>query len=242
MTGAAAGVSGVRLAPDGRTLLPPRGLPEQLPRGERLLWQGAPEWRTLARRAFRIRGLAVYFGVILTWSAAASLLDGRGAAATAASTLLLAAIAAVPVALAALYAWMVGRATTYTVTNRRVVMQVGLALPMTINLPFSRIEAASIRLNGDGTGDICLLPNGADRLAYLVLWPHARPWRFARTEPMLRAVPGASDVGRLLAEGLADSLATAEPPAPRALAAAQDLGPDLGPDLGEVRARATVAA
>ena len=98
------GASGARLAPDGRTHVPPRGLPEQLPRGERLLWQGAPEWRTLARRAFRIRGLAVYFGVILTWSVASSLLDGRGGAATAASTLLLAAVAAVPIALAALYA------------------------------------------------------------------------------------------------------------------------------------------
>ena len=31
---------------------PVRGLPAELPRGERLIWQGAPDWRLLAIQAF----------------------------------------------------------------------------------------------------------------------------------------------------------------------------------------------
>ena len=31
------------------------GLPEPLPRGERLLWQGAPDWRVMAREAMHLR-------------------------------------------------------------------------------------------------------------------------------------------------------------------------------------------
>ena len=41
------------------------GLPEPLPRGERLLWQGAPDWRVLAVAAFHIRKLAIYFAAML---------------------------------------------------------------------------------------------------------------------------------------------------------------------------------
>lgn len=207
-----AAASGARLAPDGRTLVPPRGLPEQLPPGELLLWQGAPDWRTLARRVFRTRGLAVYFGVILAWFATSSLSDGTPAAEVAVSTLLLALVATVPIALLTFYAWLVGRTTTYTLTNRRVVLQIGLALPMTINLPFSQVEAASLRQNRDGTGDVCLLLNASNQIAYPVLWPHARPWRMARSEPMLRAIPDADRVGELLAQALADTLAAAPSP------------------------------
>ena len=216
----AAAASGARLAPDGRTLVPPLGLPEQLPDGERLLWQGAPDWRTLARRALHVRGIAAYFGVILAWFAASSLADGTALAHVALSTTVMALVALVPIALLASYAWLVSRTTTYTVTNRRVVIRHGLALPMTINLPFNQVESASMRLNRDGTGDVCLLLNASNRIAYLVLWPHARPWRMARSEPTLRAIPDAGRVGALLAQGLAASLAAAPKPAPREFAVA----------------------
>ena len=46
------------------------GLPEPLPRGERLLWQGSPDWRVLARDAMHTRMLSVYFAVLLAWRAA----------------------------------------------------------------------------------------------------------------------------------------------------------------------------
>lgn len=191
----------------------PRGLPERLPDGERLLWQGAPDWRVLARHAFHLRGLALYFGVIVAYCLGSAALGGRPLAGAAVSAAELAGLALVPIGFLAAYAWAVGRVTVYSITNRRVVIQLGLTLPMTINLPFAKIEAASLKARADGTGDISLLLNPKDKLAYLVLWPHVRPWRLARPEPMLRAVPDAGRVGQLLARALA---ASADMPAPAA--------------------------
>ncbi len=189
----------------------PRGLPERLPDGERLLWQGAPDWLALARQAFHIRGLAIYFGAIVACCFGSAALGGKPLAEAALSAAELAGVALVPVAFLAAYAWAVNRATVYTITNRRVVIQLGLALPMTINLPFGKIEAASLKGRENGFGDISLLLNAKDKIAYLVLWPHARPWRLARPEPMLRAVPDAGRVGQLLARALA---ASADMPVP----------------------------
>ena len=44
---------------------PQFGLPERLPAGERILWQGSPDFRALARNAFHLRKLALYFSVLL---------------------------------------------------------------------------------------------------------------------------------------------------------------------------------
>jgi hypothetical protein len=44
-----------------------------------------------------------------------------------------------------------------------------------------------------------LLP-ASDHIGYLNLWPHARPWRMKHPEPMLRSVPDAAAVARLLVE------------------------------------------
>ena len=46
---------------------PIRGLPDHLPKGERLLWQGAPDWRLLAIQAFHVRKVAIYFALIAAW-------------------------------------------------------------------------------------------------------------------------------------------------------------------------------
>lgn len=181
----------------------PRGLPERLPEGERLLWQGAPDWRVLARQAFHVRGLAIYFGVIVAYCFGSAALGGTPLADAALSAAKLAGVALVPIGFLAAYAWAVGRVTVYSITDRRVVIQLGLTLPMTINLPFEKIDTAALNLRGNGFGDISLLLNSMDKLAYLVLWPHARPWRLARPEPMLRAIPDVGRVGQLLARALA---------------------------------------
>jgi len=198
-------------APFDPATLPPRGLPEHLPKGERLIWQGAPEWRAMVRNVFHVRGIALYFAAIICWCVVAAVMGGEPAVQVALSTARLLAMAAVPIAIIALYAWLVGRTTTYTITSERVVIRLGLALPMTINLPYGKIDSAALKVARDGSGDISLLLAGADRLAYLILWPHARPWRMARTEPTLRAIPEAVRVGQLLARALAASADMAAP-------------------------------
>lgn len=189
----------------------PRGLPERLPDGERLLWQGAPDWRMLARQVFRIRGLALYFAVAVAYYFVSTTLNGTPSTDAAFSTARLAGVALVPIAFLAGYSWLVSRSTVYTITNQRVVIQLGLALPMTINLPFGKIETAAIKPRANGFGDISLLLNSKDKLAYMVLWPHARPWRMARPEPMFRAIPDVGSVAQVLARALA---ASADMPVP----------------------------
>jgi hypothetical protein len=181
------------------------GLPGPLPAGERLLWQGKPNWRILARTALHVRKIALYFAILLVWYVVAKLSDAEPVRSVAVVTAQLAGLALVPVALLTLYAWLTSHATVYTVTSRRVVIRCGVAMPMTINIPFRKIESANLRLGADGAGDIALMLAPTERLAYLILWPHARPWRMARAEPMLRAIPDASRVAQTLARALAAS-------------------------------------
>ncbi|MFO1194091.1 MAG: photosynthetic complex putative assembly protein PuhB [Rhodoferax sp.] len=192
-----------------------RGLPEQLPAGERVLWQGAPRWQTLARHAFHVRLLAVYFAALLAWRAGAAWMDTGSGLTALVSLAMLLPLAALALATLAVLAWLAGRNTVYTITNRRVVMRIGIVLTVTFNLPYRRIESAGLRRHPDGTGDIALVLSEGDQIAYLHLWPHARPWHVRRSQPMLRAVPDCERVSALLAQALTDSTA-GEPPVLRA--------------------------
>ena len=179
------------------------GLPGPLPQGERLLWQGAPDWRHLAKNAFHVRLVALYFAILLGWYVISSIQAGTVAGALAAGTLRLGGLALVPVALVVGYSWLVSRSTRYTITSRRVVIRCGVAMPITINIPFRKVDSADLKLGTDGRGDICLTLSRSEHLAYVVLWPHARPWRLARTEPMLRQIPEAERVAQVLGRALA---------------------------------------
>ena len=183
----------------------PQGLPSRLPEGERLLWQGVPDWRTLALRVFHVRGLALYFSAIFAACVVTGLVDGTPRAELALSLCKVAGAGMVPILVLGLYSWGVGRSTVYSITTKRVCLQVGLVVPMTINLPFARVESAALRAGKGEIGDICLSLTRGDRLAYLMLWPHARPWRMARAEAMLRAVPDAGHAAQILARALAAS-------------------------------------
>ncbi len=184
------------------------GLPERLPAGETLLWQGAPDWRLLARQVFHVRLIALYFGVLIAWRGAAELAGSGSWTEAAASMLWPLPIAGLALGLLMLLAWLMSRTTIYTITDKRVVMRVGVVLSITFNLPLSQIEAAGLHTLKDGSGDINLAVTATDRIAYLHLWPHARPWRLKRTEPMLRCIPQAARVADILASALADSAAT----------------------------------
>ncbi|MCJ2067526.1 PH domain-containing protein [Methylobacterium sp. J-030] len=177
----------------------PRGLPGPLPAGERILWQGAPTTTGLLVRVFHARLVIAWFGVCaLAFGLAAG---SSGAALTVVVPTLV--IGGGGVALLWLLAWLTHRTTLYTVTNRRIVLQAGIALPVTHNLPFAQIDTAALRAFTDGTGDLPLQLRPGLRIAYLQLWPHARPWHLSRTEPMLRSVPDADGVAALLGQALA---------------------------------------
>jgi hypothetical protein len=181
---------------------PVPGLPERLPPGETLLWQGAPRWQSLAVHAFHARKVALYFIALLLLFLGWKLTAGAPFVKALGGALWLAGLAAVAVGLLVLLAWATARATLFTITNRRVVMRFGVAIPMAINLPFIQITTAGLRVNADGTGDLPLTMSGLVNTSYLILWPYARPWRWSPPQPMLRAVPDANRVAQILATAL----------------------------------------
>lgn len=182
---------------------PIRGLPGLLPPGERLIWQGAPDWRVLARRTYLGDFVAIWFAAIMAWRLIGGIVEGDGVVASVIYALWMVPVAATALAIITGLAWATARTTVYTITSRRVVMRIGVALSMTINVPFKRIVSADLKPLPRGCGDIALGIGGKDRFAYLALWPHARPWKLANPQPMMRALPDAQAVARTLAEAIA---------------------------------------
>jgi Bacterial PH domain len=173
------------------------GLPERLPAGERVVWQGSPDVQAVARHVFRWHWVAVYFVVLFAWHLAgvqdwSQLMAWRG-------TIGLAIVYGLGAGLWWALAWLTARTTVYTLTNRRVVMRIGIVLTVTYNLPLRCIEAADLHHAGsDGIGHIALRLEPGTRIAYLQLWPHARPGQLARPQPMLRCIAQAKQVAAIL--------------------------------------------
>ena len=168
-----------------------------------MLWQGAPDWRGLARRVLHVRKIAAYFAILAAWCAGSAFFTHSPRLWY--SLIALLVLGAVSIGLLCLFAFLVARTTVYTLTDRRVVLRIGVALSISLNLPFKQIDSAALRLFADGSGDIPLLLNGPTRMGITMLWPHVRPWHLRQVEPMLRAVPDAARVARLLGNALAVS-------------------------------------
>ena len=126
------------------------GLPEALPAGERLLWQGAPDWKLLALHVFHVRTLAVYFAVMVLLQALYLMGEPQ-------ARLLVPLATSVGLSLTALglltwLAWLTARTAMYTLTSKRVVMRIGIVLTLTFNLPLRMVAAASVKPLKNGSG------------------------------------------------------------------------------------------
>jgi len=174
------------------------GLPEKLPAGEHILWQGAPEWRSLGVATFGLRTLAMY--LLVMWLLQFAHLWDQGSSALEMTKYLgiSAAFATCAWALLGGFAYLVSSTTLYTLTNRRVVMRIGVVLGLTLNLPYRQIAGASLKPLARGTGDLAIQIKPDSHIAYLHLWPHARPWHFKAPQPTLRSIAGAEAVSALL--------------------------------------------
>ena len=176
------------------------GLPEPLPAGEHILWQGSPDWKLLASEAFHVRRLSVYFMLMIALQAVLGWDDTQSLRANLGPLTLSATLAATALGLLAFTAWLSASTTMYTLTNKRVIMRIGIVLTLSFNLPLRWIQAAQIRPCGEDAshGDIALDLKGDDRIAYLHLWPHARAWHIKKPQPALRCVAHAEEVGAKL--------------------------------------------
>ncbi len=202
--------------------------PVRLVPGERVIWRGAPGWRSVALRVFHVRLVAGYFVLLTLADMVQTRFEqlGRLAALRAAVPGTLTGAGALLILLA--LAWATGRTTRYTVTDQRIVMQFGLALPATLSLPLHRIAAAGLRVRDDHVGDIALRLWPGERIGFSKLWPHVRPWRFGAPEPMLRDVPRVATIAAPLCRAIAAAAQRAREAAAGATVPAQSVQAMLG--------------
>ena len=205
---------------DDFAIEPVRGLPERPPEGERILWQGRPDWWALTWQALSLPWVAGYFLALALWRFV-TLIDTAPLSSAFASAFPFVIMGAVVCALLMIVGFVQARATVYTVTTRRVAMRIGAALTVTLNIPFSRIQSADLDLRRGGIGSIALdLEDGKVRLSYFVCWPHVRPWVMRRPCPALRCIPDAERVATLLAEAAETEISRPRvAPVPQAIAA-----------------------
>jgi hypothetical protein len=174
------------------------GLPGKLPPGEYVVWQGRSSWRALARHTFKVRAVAAWLGAFSLLRLVVDVQAGQGLVGTLIAVGLSALCLGILVATAVAYA----RSTIYTITSRRIVMRIGVAVPMSINVPFTIIAAADLRQRAD-CGDIVLQLSGPNRIAWLNLWPHVTWGQFSRPRPTLLSLTEAAKVASTLRETVA---------------------------------------
>lgn len=178
------------------------GLTAPLPPGEAILWQTKPVAGRMAASIFHLRVIAIYFAVAAIAVIASVHLQHRPVGQGIAEATLLIPFALAGFGLLALIGRMTARAATYTLTNRRLILHIGIAYEMTISVPLSAIVDASLRRGSDGGGDIAIAVRDGGGTGYVALWPHARPWRFLRPQPMLRALPDVEEAAERIGDAL----------------------------------------
>ncbi len=206
-----------------------RGLPGELPPGERILWQGAPRWITLAQEAFHVRAVGGYFGVMFAWRLVSALAAGQSPPQALGAILLVSPIALATLGVLLGLAWLYSRTTVYTITDKRVVIRFGVALPKAFNIPFTVVESASVKVLGGGAGDVALALKAPNKIAFAHLWPNTRPWRLATPEPTLRALRDVRSASDALTTAMADAATIAivrQPAQPDRARAGGVAGPD----------------
>jgi len=184
---------------------PQYGLPERLPKDETILWQAAPQVATLAREAFHFRTLCVYFAALMAIRGGIEVEAGGDALAVLLSLKWLLPLSITALTVVWMLAWMTARTTVYTLTDKRLVMRLGIVLTVTFNLPLSKLSAADLRLYRNGVGDISVSLAGQDRIAWVHLWPSTRPWHLTQPQPTVRCVADAASLARQLSSAWAAS-------------------------------------
>lgn len=189
-------------APDAPQYI--RGVPHPLPPGERLLWEGAPTMKAVATHVFHWRLIAAYFaGMLALWAFTTE--HQPGTEVYVASAVVRVSLAAFVLLAALGLSRAVATTSWYAITTNRLVLRVGMAFPMSINLPFKILESAGVGAFKDGTGQVTLKMQPGNRIAYIALWPHCRVFRFNNPEPVLRGLEDPQAVAQILARAVADA-------------------------------------
>ena len=167
---------------------PIEGLPEALPEGETLIWQGRPTVGAMLKRVFFVPQLAVYFGLLIGGHTIYRLTESVPMAQVLGTLVWQFGLAAIVLLLLVWLARAYAKSILYTLTSARLVIRSGVALPMMVNIPIEQIIAADLRVHRDGTGDILLRASADRQLYWVLLWPNVSAWYSRPVRPCLRGL------------------------------------------------------
>ena len=187
------------MSEDDFAVEPIEGLPELLPKGEVILWQGRPNWLRLTIESLNLWWVIGYFGLLAAWRFL-SAIDYMPFGTSISASIPFLFVAAFVGLLLCGVGYIQAKETLYTITNRRVVMRIGAALTLTLNLPFTKIDNAAVAKKRGGFGNIAFETSGDTKFSYFVLWPHARSWYFGKPQPTLKCIPDIEKVSSILGE------------------------------------------
>lgn len=179
------------------------GVDEPLPEGEEILWRSSPTARAVALHVLHLRVWGAYLAA-LTVIVALSAFGSYPLADVARLVVLPLLLAAFVLGGVLWLSRLTARTTEYIITSRRIVLRVGIAVPITINIPFNVIDEAGCKVFRDGSGEVRLLLSDQVKLAYIALWPHVDSLRhLANPRPKLRGLPDPERVGVVLRDAIA---------------------------------------
>ena len=187
------------MSEDDFAVEPIEGLPELLPKGEVILWQGRPNWLRLTIESLNLWWVIGYFGLLAAWRFL-SVIDYMPFGTSISASIPFLFVAAFVGLLLCSVGYIQAKATLYTITNRRVAMRIGAALTVTLNLPFTKIDNAAVAIKRGGFGNIAFETSGKTKFSYFVLWPHARSWYCSKPQPTLRCIADIEKVSSILGD------------------------------------------
>ncbi len=167
----------------------PDGEVSRLPAGERVLWSGSPDQRSLARYFLRERWVLGFAACSFALGAAEAMQHTtetipRLVGVTTLS-LIMVVVAVVSIRL---FAWRIARTSKYVITNRRVYFNIGIVLRADANIPYSSVEGVDLLRRSDGSADLMVSLTEAQEIPWLLLFPHMT-WRGSRRgRPTFRAL------------------------------------------------------
>jgi hypothetical protein len=178
---------------------PIEGLPENLPEGEKIIWQGQPSVVAMAKRVFYVPQLTLYFGLLIAGHTIFRLMEGVAGVQVMGTLVWQSGLAGIVLLLLWWLSRSYARSVLYTLTTKRLVIRSGVALPMMVNIPIEQVTAADMRLHRDGTGDILLQPSEDRQLYWVLLWPNVSPWYSRPVKPLLRGLEDPQQAARAFA-------------------------------------------
>ena len=209
------------------------GLDKPLPAGEKILWQARPSARHMGAVVFRFRLVAIYLAALVGITVAFFTEGGWPLGPAIAMGLLAIPAGLIGMGALALIGVLMARTSCYTLTNRRIILHIGVSFDRTISIPLSAVTNARIRPRGrKGMGDLAFEVKDVGGLNYMNLWPHARALHFMPPQPALRALPDVKEA----CDAIGDAL-VAFNTAPRPVAAPVETRvPHARPALAEAAA------